>query len=57
MEYLTQEAKVASAMSRMEALEEENSKLKKGLIVSMDKANTLKEIAKTLSDDLKSSGS
>ena len=52
-EYLTQEAKVASVMSRMEALEVENSKLKKDLIVAMDEANTIKEKAKTLSDDLK----
>ena len=51
--YLTQEAKVASVMSRMEALEAENSKLKKDLIVTMDEANTIKEKAKTLSDDLK----
>ena len=52
-EYLTQEAKVVSLMSRMEALEAENSKLKKDLMVTMDKANTSKEKAKTLSDDLK----
>ena len=37
----------------MEALEAENSKLKKDLIVTMDEANTLKEKVKTLSDDLK----
>ena len=37
----------------MEALEAENSKLKKDLIVAMDEANTIKEKAKTLSDDLK----
>ena len=53
MEYLTQEAKVESVKSRMEALEAENSKLKKDLIVIMDKANTLKDKVKTLSDDLK----
>ena len=40
-------------MSRMEALEAKNSKLKKDLIVAMDEANTSKEKAKTLSDDLK----
>ena len=40
-------------MSRMEALEAENSKLKKDLIVAMDEANTIKEKAKTLSDDLR----
>jgi len=37
----------------MEALEAKNSKLKKDLIVAMDKANTFKEKAKTLSDDLR----
>ena len=31
----------------------ENSKLKKELIVAMDEANTFKEKAKTLSDDLR----
>ena len=40
-------------MSRMEALEVENSKLKKDLIFAMDEANISKEKAKTLSDDLK----
>ena len=40
-------------ISRMEALEAKNSKLKKDLIVAMDKANTSKEKAKTLSNDLK----
>ena len=40
-------------MSKMEALEVENSKLKKDLIVAMDEANTIKEKAKTLSDDLR----
>ena len=53
IEYLTQEVKVAFVMSRMEALEVENSKLKKDLIVAMDEANISKEKAKTLSDDLK----
>ena len=51
-EYLTQEAKVASLTSKMEALEEENSMLKKKLIDSMHEANTLKESAKSLTDDL-----
>ena len=40
-------------MSRMEALEAENSKLKKDLIVAMDEASTLKEKARTLSNDLR----
>ena len=52
-EYLTQDAKVASTMSRMEALEVENSKLKKDLIVAMDEASTIKEKAKALGDDLR----
>ena len=42
-EYLTQEAKVASLTSRIEALEGENSTLKKKLIESMHEVNTLKE--------------
>ena len=53
IEYLAQEVKFAFVMSRMEALEAKNSKLKKDLIVAMDEANTSKEKAKTLSDDLK----
>ena len=52
-EYVTPEAKVASLTSRMEALEKEKSTLKKKLIESMDEANTLKENARTLSDDLR----
>ena len=52
-EYLTQEAKVGSVMSKMEALEAENSKLKKDLIITMDEANIIKENAKTLSNDLR----
>ena len=51
-EYLTQKAKVASLTSRMEALEEENSTLKKKLIESMHEVNALKESSKTLADDL-----
>ena len=52
-EYLTQEAKVASLTSRMEALESKNSTLKKKLIDSMGKATTLKEKVKTLNGDLR----
>ena len=52
-EYLTQEAKVASLTSKMEALEGENSTLKKNLIESMHEVNTLKESSKTLADDLR----
>ena len=51
-EYLTYEAKVALLASRMEALEGENSTLKKKLIESMHEVNTLKESSKTLVDDL-----
>ena len=51
--YLTQEAKVASLTSKMEAIEVETSKLKQILIDSMGEANTLKEKVKALSDDLR----
>ena len=37
----------------MAALEAENSKLKKDLIIAMNKANIAKEKAKTLSDNLR----
>ena len=40
-------------MSRVAALEVENSKLKKDLIIAMNKANIAKEKAKTLSDNLR----
>ena len=40
-------------MSRMEALEVENSKLKKDLNVAMDEANIIKEKVNTFSDDLR----
>ena len=52
-EYLTQEAKVASLTTRMEALEKENSDLKKNLIASMDETTSLKEKVKVLEDDLR----
>ena len=52
-EYLTHKAKIALAVSRMEALEVENSKLKKDLIAVMDEANSIKEKAKVLGDDLR----
>ena len=42
LEYLTYEAKIALAVSKVEALEAENSKLKKDLIFVMDEANTIK---------------
>ena len=44
---------MASLTSRIEALEKENSELKKNLIVSMDKTTSLKEKVKTLDDDLR----
>ena len=43
---------MALLTSRMEALEGENSILKKKLIESMHKVNTLKESSKTLADNL-----
>ena len=52
-EYLTQEAKVASLTSRMEALEKENFDLKKNLIASKDETTSLKEKVKVLDDDLR----
>lgn len=52
-EFLTHEAKVTSATFRVEALEADNSKLKKDLISVMDKANTTKEKAKVLGDDFR----
>ena len=44
---------MASLTSKMEALEGENSTLKKKLIKSMHEVNTLKESSKTLADDLR----
>ena len=44
---------MASLASRMEALEKENSTLKKKLIDSMDEATTLKENVKALNTDLR----
>ena len=52
-EYLTQGTKVPSLTSKMEALESENSTLKKKLIDFMGEATTLKVKVKTLSDDLR----
>ena len=40
-------------MFRLEALEAENSKLKKDLIIAMDEANSIKEKVKSLGDDLR----
>ena len=44
---------MASLTTRMEALEKENSDLKKNLIASMDKTTSLKEKVKVLDDDLR----
>ena len=52
-EYLSNEAKAMSARSQVVALEAENSKLMKDLITTMDEANTYKEKAMVLSDDLR----
>ena len=53
LEYFTQETKVASAVSKVEALEAKNSKLKKDLIAAMDEANTMKGKIKVMEDDLR----
>ena len=52
-EYLSQEAKATSARSKVQVLQAENSKLRKDLISTMDEANTSKEKAKVLSNDLR----
>lgn len=39
--------------SKLQGLEAENSKLKKDLISTMDEANTAKEKARVLSDELR----
>ena len=52
-EYLALEAKVESARSHVMTLEVENSKLKKKLIVAMNKTNQVKEKLKTLTDELR----
>lgn len=51
-EYLANEEKVVMANSKMDALEVENSKLRKELITTMDNRNQMKEQIKTLKDDL-----
>ena len=53
LEYLSQEARVSSTEAKAKGLEVELSKLRKDLIVAMDEANTTKEKAKVLSDDLR----
>ena len=51
--YLSQEAKATSARSKLQGLMAKNSKLKKDLISTMDEANTAKEKARVLSDDMR----
>ena len=53
MEYLTHKTKVVLTVSKVEALEAENSKLKNDLISTMDEANNIKEKDNVLGDDLK----
>nr|XP_023884771.1 uncharacterized protein LOC111996965 [Quercus suber] len=53
LEYLSQEAKAISAGSKLQGLEAENSKLKKDLILAMDKADTAKKKVRVLSNDLR----
>ena len=45
--------KATSVGSKVEALEAENAKLRKELISTMDEANTTKEKAKALADELR----
>ena len=52
-EYLTQEVKVPSVVSRVEVLEAENLKLKKDRNATMDEANTIKEKVKVWRDNLR----
>ena len=52
-EYPSYEVKVVAVGSKVEALEAENSKLRRDLISTMGEANTAKEKAKAPTDDLK----
>ncbi|XP_075671764.1 uncharacterized protein LOC142641251 [Castanea sativa] len=52
-EYLAQEVKVESSLSRIKVLEMENSKMKRELIASMENAQQAREEARKLSDELK----
>ncbi|KAK9997457.1 hypothetical protein SO802_022143 [Lithocarpus litseifolius] len=52
-EYLAQDTKFVSAVSRVDTLEAENSKLKKDLIIAMGEANAMKEKLKVMGDDLR----
>lgn len=52
-EYLSQEARASSMESLAKGLKVDLSKLRKDLIMAMDDANSAKEKAKVLSDDLR----
>ena len=52
-EYLTNEEKVVMANSKVDALEVENSTLRKELIAAMDSGNWMRKQIKVLIDDLK----
>jgi len=52
-EYLSHEAKAMSVGSKVEALEARNVELRKELISTMDEANTAKEKAKALANNLR----
>ena len=52
-EYLAQETKVVSTVLRVDALEAENLKLKKDLIIAMGEANAMEEKLKVMGDDLR----
>lgn len=51
--YLSQEARTSSRETKAKGLEVELLKLRKDLIAALDEANTTKEKAKVLSDNLK----
>ena len=53
LERLSHNAKVASVGSQVEILKAKNPKLRKDLIAAMDEANTAKEKAKVMSDNLR----
>ena len=53
IEYLTNEEKVVITDSKVKVLEAESYKLRKDLILVMDKGNTTKEKVKTLSKVLR----
>ena len=52
-EYLSQEEKVVVARPKVEALEADVTNLKKDLIATIDEANSTKEKAKALANELK----